>query len=138
MSFMAGHQAEKRHSERRRYFQALPQGSLMGRGHLWFVTSPGPSTICGGCRRCSKPEAWKEKGEEKREEGSQPGAYSQDPEFWSFLELSASAASQTIPLCWHGNGSDKTLANSLLLRALCPSLASSQRSCFGDQDTDSR
>lgn len=78
----------------------------------------------------------KEGREERKEEGSKQGAYSQDPEFWSFLELSASAAFQTIPLCRHGNNSDKTmLAKSLLLRALCPSQASSQRKCFGDQDT---
>ena len=81
------------------YLQSLPLGSLLGRGHLWFV----PSTVYGLRNRCSKQEVLKE-GEGGRK---QTRAYSQDPEFWRFLELSASATSQTIPLCLHGNSDAK-------------------------------
>lgn len=46
--------------KRSHYFQALPLGSLMGRGHLWFALSQMLSTIYGVCSRCSKQETWKE------------------------------------------------------------------------------
>lgn len=83
----------------------------------------------GGRRRGRKGGKGEREGgsDEKKEEKG----YSQDPEF-SFLRLRPPP--WTVPSACLVTG-DSRAGRLALHRALCPSLASSQRTCFGDQDT---
>lgn len=85
------------------YFQSLPLGSFMGKGHSWFVVSPGLDTVYGLQSRCSKQA---ERNEEGREGGGREGAVSTDPEFRAFIELLALPFSQTMPSASRSNRSD--------------------------------
>lgn len=101
--------------------------SLLGKGHPWFVASPGLDTVYGLQSRCSKQA---ERNEEGRKEGGREGILT-DPEFRAFIELSALPSSQTMPSAHEVAGVTKVT----FARALWPSLAPSQRECSGDQDT---
>ena len=68
--------------------------------------------------------------ERRRQEGGREGILT-DPEFRAFIELSALCSSQTMPSAHELTGVTKVT----FARALCPSLAPSQRECSGDQDT---
>ena len=82
----------------------------MGKGHPWFVVSPGLDTVYGLQSRCSKQA---ERNKEGRREGGREGGregVSTDPEFRAFIELSSLPSSQTMPSAHEVTGVTKALA----------------------------
>ena len=112
--------------------------ALFSASHPRFFHGQGPPLACcisrAGYSTClqSRWSKQAERKEEGRKDGGREGIV-RDPEFRAFLELPALPASQGMPPAREVTG--MTAALLTFARALCPSLAPSQRERSGDQDT---
>ena len=111
--------------------------ALFSVSHPRFFHGQGPPLAC--CISRAGYSTWLTKQVVKvgrkeggGQEGRREGIFT-DPEFRAFLELPALPASQSMPPAREVTGVSAVLLT--FARALCPSLAPSQRERSGDQDT---